>query len=124
MYGMVLCQLVKVHQYARMILNKNVKIKVFLSYTAVILCSPLDVPVNGQISYSTEQHSNLTIDTIATYSCDEGYALVGDNQRVCVDDDQLDTMGQWNGSAPSCEGMLVYSEKWQFSTSFCNMSWS
>ena len=79
-----------------------------ISHAAVILCSPLDVPVNGQIIYTTEHHSNHTVDTIATYSCNVGYALVGDNQRVCVDDDQLDTMGQWNGSAPLCESK-VYS---------------
>ena len=62
--------------------------------------------MNGQIVYTTDPGYNLTVDTIATYSCNEGYALVGDKQRVCVDDDQLDTIGQWNRSAPSCEGEL------------------
>ena len=64
--------------------------------------------MNGQIIYTIEHPSNHTVDTIAIYSCTEGYALVGDSQRVCVDDDQLDTMGQWNGSAPSCEGKILY----------------
>ena len=61
--------------------------------------------MNGQIVYTTDPDYNHTVDTIATYSCNEGYALVGDKQRVCVDDDQLDTIGQWNGSV-SCEGEL------------------
>ena len=64
--------------------------------------------MNGQIIYTIEHPSNHTVDTIATHSCTEGYALAGDSQRVCVDDDQLDTMGQWNGSAPSCEGKILY----------------
>ena len=72
------------------------------------MCSSLTV-TNGEVTYSQR---NLTVDTIAIYSCTEGYALVGDSQRVCVDDDQLDTMGQWNGSAPLCEGELLECMSW------------
>jgi len=37
---------------------------------------------------------------MATYFCDEGYDLVGDNNRVCQAD------GSWTGSDPTCDGKL------------------
>ena len=40
------------------------------------------------------------IGSIATYSCKEGYTLVGFEVRIC----QLDR--KWSGLAPTCESML------------------
>ena len=37
---------------------------------------------------------------VATYFCDEGYDLVGDNNRVCQAD------GSWTGSDPDCSRKL------------------
>ena len=64
--------------------------------------------MNGYIEYTTEHHTNHTVNSTATYSCNEGYALVGDRQRVCFNDNQQDTIGQWSGSAPSCKGKILY----------------
>ena len=69
------------------------------------MCSPLDPLENGSISYFPDSGDNFTIGTAATHSCSAGFALVGgDNIRSCMDDDQADTEGVWNGTAPTCQG--------------------
>ena len=45
--------------------------------------------------------------TIATHHCDYRYFLEGNEERACVQDDQIDTTGVWNGTAPTCERMLI-----------------
>lgn len=37
-----------------------------------------------------------------TYTCDTGYRLVGDRERMCMDD------GKWTGSSPTCQGMISF----------------
>ena len=44
---------------------------------------------------------------MAMYTCDVGFTLTGDNTRFCMDDDQMDTIGIWNGTSPSCERKLL-----------------
>ena len=46
---------------------------------AVLLlrCGSLDNPGNGLVSYT-----DTVYNAVATYSCDEGYELVGDNTYV------------------------------------------
>ncbi len=41
---------------------------------------------------------DILVGTVATYTCNTGYTLNGDTTRVCV------SGGNWNGSAPTCEG--------------------
>ena len=50
--------------------------------------------------------SNLTVGTIATHTCTEGFALDGQSTRTCLDDDQADTIGVWSEVAPSCRGVF------------------
>lgn len=54
-------------------------------------CGSLDDPLNGHIS-----HPETHFGSIATYECDAGYDLVGEEQRVCLE------TKQWNGSVPTC----------------------
>ena len=49
---------------------------------------------DGSVVYS----SGTTYNSVATYSCDEGYELVGDTTRQCGAD------GQWTGAKPQCTG--------------------
>ena len=64
----------------------------------MIPCMDLnDVPTNGYISYSDGTVNSRTAGTVATYSCDTGYLLVGDTTRVC----QVD--GTWDSTSPICE---------------------
>ena len=60
-------------------------------------CDNLTDPSNGQVTHS----SRTTLGQTATYSCNTGYNLVGDSTRTCQD------TGEWSGSAPTCQGMLL-----------------
>ena len=61
-------------------------------------CDSLTDPANGQVDLT----SGTTFGQTATYSCNTGYNLVGDSTRTCQ------TVGNWSGSRPTCEGMLLY----------------
>ena len=69
---------------------------VFLILT-VVDCGSLTDPANGSVTHT----SGTTFGQTATYSCNTGYNLTGDSTRTCQ------ATGQWSGSAPTCEGMLV-----------------
>ncbi len=59
------------------------------------MCSDLPSIPNGVITYSD---SSKTVNTVATYSCNDGYALsYGDTMRTCQE-------YGWTGSPPTCEG--------------------
>ena len=70
-------------------------IHVFILPSTAVDCDTLSDPANGQVSTS-----GTTFGETATYSCNTGYNLVGDNTRTCQAD------GMWSGSAPTCERML------------------
>ena len=65
---------------------------------AVVDCGNLTDPLNGQVNTS-----GTTFRQTATYSCNTGYNLVGDSTRTCQ------ATGEWSGSAPSCQGVLLMS---------------
>ena len=48
-------------------------------------------PENGAVSFTTR-----TIDSVATYTCDSGYGLMGVNTRICLE------TGLWSGEEPTC----------------------
>ena len=75
-------------------------------FATEITCSSLDPPSNGKISYDSDREDSFGVGTIATYMCSAGYALIGSVSRTCMDDDQQDTVGVWNGNAPTCEGKI------------------
>ena len=62
-----------------------------LSFCHIVDCGSLPDPANGQVTLNgTGFHS------MANYTCDPGYGLVGNATRIC----QLD--GTWSGSV-SCQ---------------------
>ena len=71
-------------------------IYIFLLST-VVDCSALTNPPNGQVSTT-----GTTFGQTATYSCNMGYNLVGDTTRTCQ------ATGNWSGSEPTCERMLLF----------------
>ena len=71
---------------------------VFLILTAVD-CGNLSDPANGSVTHT----AGTTLGQTATYSCNTGYNLVGDSTRTCQ------ATGNWSGSAPTCQGMLLHS---------------
>ncbi|WAQ97902.1 CSMD3-like protein [Mya arenaria] len=54
-------------------------------------CGPLVSPQNGNVLVG-----NTTYGEIATYTCDFGHALIGNNSRDCLGS------GQWSDSEPTC----------------------
>lgn len=55
---------------------------------------------NGRVSISVDDERDVVA---ATYSCDYGYVLVGEAERVC----DLDTES-WQGQPPSCQKGMIY----------------
>ena len=59
-------------------------------------CGPLLNPVNGTISLM-----RTTIGSVANYSCDSGFLLMGLSSRIC------EVNQSWSGDAPVCEGEFL-----------------
>ena len=65
------------------------------------MCPALTAPTNGQVSY--DMTSPYQIGTVARFTCNAGFSLNGAvDMLICADDDQLDTVGTWGGTEPTC----------------------
>ena len=51
--------------------------------------------MNGNVTFNTEFNSQ------ATYTCDTGFDLLGNNTRTCQAD------STWTATDPTCEGVLL-----------------
>ena len=62
-------------------------------------CSDLPPLMNGDITYTDGLADSRPINTVATFTCDNGYTLTGGGGsfRGCQND------GTWSGSAPACQ---------------------
>ena len=67
-----------------------------------ILCQELSPIFNGDIEYNGDVDgvAPFNFSTTAMYTCDEGYALVGDSERNCTGSG---VNGTWDGFTPTCE---------------------
>lgn len=61
-------------------------------------CMALPPLVNGEVSWNA-----LTVGSVASYVCDEGYVLDGTPQRDCVQDTVDTSRADWNLQAPTCQ---------------------
>ncbi len=73
-----------------------------ISIPTAIMCPPLPAITNGMISYSPDVTPDYDLGTNATYTCEAGFYLEGDEVRMCVDDDGMDATGVWSGHEPIC----------------------
>ena len=64
-------------------------------------CSDLPPLMNGGITYEAGAVDSRPINSIATYTCDNGYTLTGGSFRQCQND------GTWSGSALTCQCKLI-----------------
>ncbi len=64
-------------------------------------CSDLPLLMNGDITYEAGVVDSRPINTIATFTCDNGYSLTGGSFRVCQND------GTWSGTVPTCQCELI-----------------
>ncbi len=90
------------------------------------MCTELEPIENGAIAYDpVNQESEFNLGTVATYSCEDGFALVGPETRTCV---EVETMGEFNAVAPTCERKFVvlfrkfYSYEYSFPQLLCALS--
>ena len=64
--------------------------------TPTALPCPRETPSGGTVTYSMSGDP-LPAGTMATYSCDTGYDLIGDETRTCTEENG------WTGSLPICK---------------------
>ena len=64
---------------------------IFLPSIDKVLCEYLEAPAHGSIN-----QIDRTVGSTATYSCDHGFKLKGNEQRECLYD------GTWSGDDPVC----------------------
>ena len=62
-------------------------------------CGILLAPRNGGVSFKSTQFGS-----VAFYSCNEGFRLVGAETQTCQDN------GEWSGTAPTCQGVHLVNE--------------
>ena len=76
-----------------------------LSLHAVV-CPELANPGNGTVTISDSILVSLGLGSKASYSCDPGYTLVGDEVHFCVlSAGAIVATGVWNGSTlTNCQG--------------------
>ena len=66
---------------------------VFSPHAVIMDCGLLENPENGQVEFT-----DTIEESVATYTCAEGYNLEGQSERTCMSD------GEWSPSEPTCEG--------------------
>lgn len=62
------------------------------------MCPALTNPANGVVSFA-----GTTFRSVATYTCNDGYVISGNEQRTCLE------TGEWSGQIPTC-----VSKSWVF----------
>ena len=72
----------------------------FSSPSGPVNCDALSLEPSSPLSVATPE--GLIEGATAIYSCSSGYVLEGDPERVCLG-------GVWNGSKPTCTGMVTMS---------------
>ena len=66
------------------------------SFVIVVDCSDLKDPEHGRVSVT-----ETTYNSVATYTCNDSYTLVGDHERKCL------SSGIWFGATPICTGKVL-----------------
>ena len=65
-------------------------------FLLLVACPPLDAPNNGMISCSSEEDELPSPGNTCTFSCNTGYQLTDNDNRICQDDQS------WSGSDVMC----------------------
>ncbi len=78
-------------------------------FAIAIMCPFLTTPVNGSVTYTSTSNGNSSypFNSMAIFSCNTGFSLVGGNNRTCTGDGSS-TTGTFNGVNPICEGTRIY----------------
>ena len=65
------------------------------------MCEPLFLD-HGRVSYTTDTQAPYDFGTVATYSCNDRFDLIGNASRVCTGDG-TSARGTWTGDVSYCE---------------------
>ena len=74
---------------------------------AAITCPPVLAPISGSVTYGIATVNSLgdfPFSTMATYACNEGFALMGDPTSTCTGDGTTVNGAFDIINSPSCEG--------------------
>ncbi len=88
--------------------NKLGKLQCLMCFPPAVDCGSLANPRNGIVI------GNSTFGSEVTYVCDQGYTISGNDSRVCQSN------GEWNGTAPECEGLSHHTIMYAHLVLFCN----
>ncbi len=78
----------------------------FCFSVSVIQCPTLSEVVYGDLEYNTTNSTTLLMyGTVVTYSCHEGFVLVGVDKRSCQENGD-NAIGQWTDADPVCSRKL------------------
>ncbi|MBU6161487.1 MAG: SUMF1/EgtB/PvdO family nonheme iron enzyme [Myxococcales bacterium] len=73
--------------------TRNNRVGIRLARTSsAVTCGALPNVANGRV----ETPAGSALGAVATYACDDGYALIGDESRTCQ------ASGVWSGAPPTC----------------------
>ena len=75
----------------------------FYLHTHTVTCDDLPPFLNGMISYNPDTIIKL-VDTVAMFSCHDGFVLTVESMRTCEDDGAV---GVWSGAEPICAGIII-----------------
>ena len=73
----------------------------FILSLYIAVCDELDMIANGMISYNADMTAPYNVGTVATYSCNAGFELVGSAMRTCENAGFSGAV--FSGQAPTCE---------------------
>ncbi len=65
-------------------------------------CPALEPIPNGTITFAPDMMTDYDVGTVATYSCDFGFILVGSEAQLCIGG------GIWSGQPPECQRKIRY----------------
>ena len=80
----------------------------------MIQCPDIFDPYDGQVVFTDDRLAPFEYGTIASYSCNDGFTLIGDKSvRVCGGDG-LSDLGVWSG-----EDYICLSLEGEFNLEYC-----
>ena len=72
---------------------------------SAITCISLGAPTNGEVTYSSGTTSPFNYGTVATFTCNTGFGLIGNMTRTC-EGDGSSPVGLWSEVTPTCVGEI------------------
>ena len=67
-------------------------------HISAVFCQPQLAPVNGGQSCT----DGVNLQSVCTFTCDEGFVLDGRVTAQCFDDRNADNIGAWTALPPVC----------------------